>query len=86
MRLLSPAQAYHLRWLRDVLYAPLDPPGKHSSIKCRRGNHYENQITHDALLRRGLIRVDRRGYTWLTVKGKTVASVLYWTRTGEMEE
>jgi hypothetical protein len=46
--------------------AALDNP---PFVQLRRGDHWENQRTHDALLRRELIVVDAEGYTHLTRAG-----------------
>lgn len=56
-----------LKFVRDVTKP--SEPGVHPG-RCSRGIHYENQRTHDALLRRGLIRVCEKGFTWMTPAGE----------------
>lgn len=48
--------------------------GPGAKVRCRPGGHPENRRTHDALVRRGMLRVDGDGYVEVTPEGRAEAA------------
>ena len=44
--------------------------GPGATVRARPGGHPENRATHEALVRRGLVRVDAEGYVEVTDAGR----------------
>lgn len=62
MRRLSPAMRAHLEWCFRVSGMP--------GCRFSRGAVFENQLTHDALVWRGLLAEDAEGFTIVTKLGE----------------
>jgi hypothetical protein len=74
MRKLTSPQASQLKYIWNAAHEPRRR-GR-GTARCLRGGSYWSRITHEALLRRGLIRESsRRGYTRLTAAGMRVLGV-----------
>jgi hypothetical protein len=44
--------------------------GPGATVRAMPPTHHENRVTHDALVRRGLVRVDADGYIEVTDAGR----------------
>lgn len=65
---LSPTMKEHL-----ITTIPL-AGGPGAKVRCRPPFHHENLRTYEALVRRGLLRVDAEGYTEVTPEGHAEAT------------
>lgn len=69
---LSKTQREHLAWVAKANVASARRrPGANGLVGVKRGSFHANQVTHDALVRRGLM-TERKGYTFVTKAGLAV--------------
>jgi len=74
MRKLTDPQIEMLKHIWNLAHARREHD--RGIVRWLRGGHHENQITHDALLRRGLIRESPKSrYTRLTAPGMRLLGV-----------